>query len=257
MIISSFSGGRTSAYMTKKLKDLHGDDLKVVFMNTGLEHEATLDFVNACDKKWNLKIDWVEAVVNHRKGVPTGFRFVTYETATRDNSIAKEIVKKYGLFGMGYLHCTREMKLQPFKAWKKFSKLEEIDTAIGIRSDEMDRVNPDYNKLKLCYPLLDLKINKADINHFWEDSDFDLGLIDRFGNCKMCWKKSDKKLIANLRNFPEWAGEIRELEKLTEKGSTKMFRQRRSIDDLSEMANGNTDMFEDLDMGCKGSCEVF
>lgn len=256
MIISSFSGGKTSAYMTYLLKKKH-KDLKVVFMNTGLEHEETLSFVNKCDKEWNLNIDWIEAVVHHKKGMATGFRYVTYETCTRDNSIAKEIVKKYGLFGMGFLHCTRELKQRPFAAWKKYNQLNDYKTAIGIRSDEIDRVNPNYEKEKLFYPLLDFEIKKEDVNQFWHEQDFNLNLIERHGNCKMCWKKSDKKLIANLRNNPEWAQEIKDLEKIAKKGSEKMFRKNRNIDELLLLATSNLDMFDNKDMGCKSSCEVF
>lgn len=47
----SFSGGRTSAYMTKMLIDNLGDvyDFIVTFANTGLEDEKTLQFVKNCD----------------------------------------------------------------------------------------------------------------------------------------------------------------------------------------------------------------
>lgn len=43
----SFSGGRTSAYMTKMLLDNFNDkyDFIVTFANTGMEHNKTLDFI--------------------------------------------------------------------------------------------------------------------------------------------------------------------------------------------------------------------
>ena len=50
-LVISFSGGRTSAYMTHLLlqqRDLWKDVI-VLFANTGQEDERTLDFVNNCD----------------------------------------------------------------------------------------------------------------------------------------------------------------------------------------------------------------
>ena len=59
----SFSGGRTSAVMTKlcveKFKDTH--DIAIIFANTGCEHENTLDFVNKCDKHFGWGVVWIEA----------------------------------------------------------------------------------------------------------------------------------------------------------------------------------------------------
>ena len=257
-VITSFSGGKTSAYMTYLLKSIFGTRIIVVFMNTGLEHEETLEFVDKCDKKWGLNVQWIEAVVNHKKGIPTTFRFVTYETATRDNSIAKEVVKKYGLFGVGFLHCTREMKLQPFKAWKKESGLDDCLVAIGIRSDEADRMNDNYEKEKLFYPLIGLGVTKEKVNSFWAEQDFNLEIPERFGNCKMCWKKSDKKLVSNLMDNPEWANEIKELEEIkTKKGCSNMFRKNRKIGDLEALATIKADNLSELSGGCGESCEVF
>ena len=55
MNIINFSGGRTSAYMTKRLIDEGGEYL-VTFQNTGKEMPQTLDFINECDKRWGLNI---------------------------------------------------------------------------------------------------------------------------------------------------------------------------------------------------------
>ena len=44
------SGGRTSAFMTKKILDEYSDQYEIVvcFANTGQENDATLDFVKEC-----------------------------------------------------------------------------------------------------------------------------------------------------------------------------------------------------------------
>jgi|LGVE01.1.fsa_nt_gb 3'-phosphoadenosine 5'-phosphosulfate sulfotransferase (PAPS reductase)/FAD synthetase len=238
--IVSFSGGKTSGYMSKLIKDAD-PSCRVVFMNTGMEHEKTLEFVDRCDKEFGLNVEWIEAKVHHGERKSTSFTSTTFREAERGISLAREVVQKYGLFGMGFLHCTRELKLNPFKAWKKENGLMEAKVAIGIRADEIDRVNPRYKDEQLYYPLIDLKVTKEDVNNFWSEQAFDLGIPDRLGNCVFCWKKSDKKLVANAKEYPDELKLITELENIGTKGSDKMFRGKKSS----------------ADFGCKESCELF
>lgn len=58
--VINFSGGRTSAYMTNRLINEGLQDYIVTFQNTGKEMPQTLDFINECDKRWNLNIVWLE-----------------------------------------------------------------------------------------------------------------------------------------------------------------------------------------------------
>lgn len=56
-LLISFSGGRTSAFMTRVLVDyLQDRERPVVFANTGKEREETLWFINECDKRWKLGV---------------------------------------------------------------------------------------------------------------------------------------------------------------------------------------------------------
>jgi len=50
-LLISFSGGKTSAYMTHYILNNLMDQYNpvVVFANTGREHEETLEFVRDCD----------------------------------------------------------------------------------------------------------------------------------------------------------------------------------------------------------------
>jgi 3'-phosphoadenosine 5'-phosphosulfate sulfotransferase (PAPS reductase)/FAD synthetase len=45
--------------MTKRLIDEGGEYL-VTFQNTGKEMPQTLEFINECDKRWNLNMVWLE-----------------------------------------------------------------------------------------------------------------------------------------------------------------------------------------------------
>lgn len=69
-----FSGGRTSAFMSKMIKESGIADCVYVFANTGQERNETLDFVNQCDQRFGLGVVWVEAVVNDGRVASTHIR---------------------------------------------------------------------------------------------------------------------------------------------------------------------------------------
>jgi 3'-phosphoadenosine 5'-phosphosulfate sulfotransferase (PAPS reductase)/FAD synthetase len=106
--VINFSGGRTSAYMTKRLIDEGLTDYIVLFQNTGKEMPGTLDFINQCDKRWNLNIIWLE----YRYG--NNFEIVNYDTASRDGRPFSELIehKKNFLPNQLMRYCTNELKIQ-------------------------------------------------------------------------------------------------------------------------------------------------
>jgi hypothetical protein len=200
-IAISFSGGRTSAVMTKlcveQYKDTH--DIVVIFANTGSEHINTLKFVDQCDKAFNWNVVWVEALVDPRNRKGIRHKVVDYETASRDHKPLRDIFSKHGLSGPGYPHCTRDSKEYPINSylmrdlgWERGSYW----TCIGIRADEIDRVNSNKDKYKLLYPLVDAGWNKSDVLNECNSWAFDLDLKgEHYGNCVWCWKKSTRKLM--------------------------------------------------------------
>jgi len=139
----SFSGGRTSAYMTKLLLDNWSDDYEfiVTFANTGLEHPKTLEFVHNCDKYFGFNTVWLEAVVQHGKRAAPTHKVVTFETASRSGEPFEEVIKKYGIPNAAFPGCTRDLKLAPIHSYLRDIGLEpnKVPTAIGIRSDDAAR----------------------------------------------------------------------------------------------------------------------
>jgi len=208
-IVVSFSGGKTSAYMAKSLLDIYGDRVHFVFSNTGAEHQKTLDFIKRCQDNWNMNIIWIEAKVNHSgrgRGYGTAYTIVDYESASRDNEPFEEVIKKYGLPSPAYLHCTRELKEQPITAWANdnFGR-NGYKMAIGIRADEIDRINLEAAKKRnIIYPLADWGIKLQDISGFWEMQDFTLNIPSYLGNCVACYKKTDRKLFTIARENPNY-----------------------------------------------------
>jgi len=212
-LLVSFSGGLTSARMTKWILDNLASqyEIVVIFANTGKEREETLEFVNKCDKLWGFNTIWVEAVVFPEKGKGTSYKVVSYETASRHGEPFEQVIIKYGLPNVKFPHCTRELKQRPMHSyvkiqlgWKKYK--QSYFTAIGIRIDEVDRVSSSYKKNRYIYPLVSLlPTTKKDIYKFWIQQPFSLNLKSYQGNCDLCFKKSDRKIFTILKESPEKA----------------------------------------------------
>ena len=271
-LFCSFSGGRTSGYMTYWIKQNLSQtfDIRYVFANTGQEHEKTLEFVNNCDKQWGLNLVWIEPVVNSGKKGST-HKIVSFETATRDGSLFEEMVKKYGLPNNSFPHCTRELKINPMTSymrsigWKK----GQYVTAIGIRSDEMDRVDENFEQKLYWYPLIGLKVTKKFVKDWWSIQGFDLEVPEHLGNCTWCWKKTLRKHLTIAKNHPKFFDVPRYLERYKDagagKGERRMFRKNMTVDEIFELSQKPFEEFLDKDPqldldlsnGCSESCEVF
>ncbi|MDO6385628.1 phosphoadenosine phosphosulfate reductase family protein [Uliginosibacterium sp. 31-12] len=204
----SFSGGRTSAYMSIWLKQHLSEryDMKFVFANTGWEHPDTLRFVNEVDNRYNLGVVWVEAVPRRETGKSSGHRVVTYETASRNGEPFEAVCSAYGLPNMTFQLCTRELKRNAMQSYAQSIgwKNRSYETAIGIRLDETRRVNPETAKReRIVYPLIDWTPTfKDDVLAFFDGFDWDLNIPEHQGNCIGCFKKSDRKLLTLYREDP-------------------------------------------------------
>lgn len=264
-LVVSFSGGRTSAYMSYMLKKHKSDvyNFHFVFMNTGLEHEKTLEFVEKCDKKFNLNLEWIESNVHYNERKSSKFTLTNFSTAKRNGEPFEAIIKKYGIPNTAFPHCTRELKTHPCKAWMKEKDLSKVPIAIGIRIDEIDRMK---DPRKFIYPLISFwPTTKAQVNDFWSNQSFDLGLPDHLGNCVSCWKKSTKKLKmvyadspSHFDKFIEWERKFGLIGPEKTKGpdgkGRRFFRQNLYANELLELPSQNDD---DTPNGCSESCEAF
>ncbi len=234
-LLVSFSGGETSAYLAKWLIDNKSEnyDMVFVFANTGDEEEETLKFVDLCASKWNIDIVWVEAVVHHGERVGSTHKVVDFNTASRNREPFKEVIKKYGIPNQNFLHCNREMKLNPIKSYMKSIGWKKYKTAIGIRVDEFDRVNKNRVKQRLIYPLVsDKPTTKQEVSHWWSTQDFRLKLRSYNTNCRTCWKKSDKVLAQTYRDNPKYFDFNKNMESAYGQGKYTFFRNGRTTDEL-------------------------
>lgn len=241
-ILISFSGGKTSAYMTwcllKKYEAIWFPEHKmflgierldgmiftveilVVFANTSKEEPETLDFVRDCDLNFGFHTVWIEAIM-HEHGIGATYRIVNYETACRDGSVYEAVIAKHGIPNVENLHCTRELKTVPITKLVRDYGWENLtyETAIGYRIDEPKRWKPKKKRdaaiaKKHKFYFVDEKpITKLQVNGWWTFQPFNLQLEDHEGNCDMCYKKSENKTMAIAGCHPKKAVWWEEMER--------------------------------------------
>lgn len=267
MLVVSFSGGKSSAYMARRIQTEHTGDVMFLFANTGQEREETLEFIHRCETHWDLPVVWVEAVTNER-GIGTSHRIVSYETASRDGAPFRGMIEKYGIPNKSYPHCTRELKLAPMESYMRDLRTTGYVYAVGIRADEPKRIRKDAAKAGIVYPLAHWwPVDKQDVNNWWEDQPFNLNLKEHEGNCAWCWKKSLSKHIRLIREVPQIYEFPRTMEAAhgytnARHGRRVFFRENRSVDDLFALRDmvGPGELpplaDPDTDSGCSESCDI-
>ena len=265
-LLISFSGGRTSAFMTKYLLENMRDkysDIVVVFANTGCEDDRTLEFIHRCDAYFNFNTVWIEPAINPKLGQGTKHTIVDFNTADRKGDNFEKMIIKYGLPNRAFPMCTDRLKLAPITSYIRSIgwKSKTYDSAIGIRVDEMDRVSKNMVRDRLIYPLVeDCKMTKEGIRQWWNKQPFDLDIKEHEGNCLWCYKKSKRKLLTLMRERPDVFDFPERMEKYkSNRGDERqIFRGKQTVNDLRNDSIKDFKLFEDVDLpnGCSESCEA-
>jgi len=277
-IIGSISGGRTSEFMAHWMLENWSNkyNLHFVFANTGLEHEKTLEFVDKCDQEWGLNLTWIEAVTHKEFGRGQTYRVVDFNSASRNGEPFEQLTEIEGMAGPGTPICTTRLKSRPIRKFKN-SIDKNAFMAIGIRLDEIDRMNPDAKKERLIYPLISMRpTRKGEILDWFKNHPFDLEIPEHLGNCVTCWKKTDRKLYTIAKHEPERYDFFERMEKLhcltnARDGERRYwFRKHRTVNDIINLSKKPFKEFVefnqgyqldllDLDSfsGCSESCEAF
>lgn len=236
--VVSFSGGRTSALMLRRILDSFGgklpDDRRVVFCNTGKERDETLDFVDRCSRQWDVAVAWVEYRCVDGKHT---FTETDFATASRNGEPFEAIIRHHREYRAAksldpvlpnppQRFCTSEMKIRTINRFvRQQLGWETYQDAIGLRADEERRGAPQTiitddlfgeTKTKIrgahvragetpVFPLYDAGITEPDVMEFWDRQDFDLELKQYQGNCDLCFLKSSKKILDIMRESPSLA----------------------------------------------------
>lgn len=266
--VISFSGGRTSAYMLRKVLDTNTDlgDLIITFANTGKEHPATLDFVRECAERWAVPIVWLEF-----RDDDAGFAVVDYATASRQGEPFEALIRKRKYLPNPVTRfCTIDLKIRIIHKYLRSLGLSTegspVDMMTGIRADEPRRVakirhrksTSESKWATMAMPLADEGVGVQDITDFWADQPFDLMLPTingrtLEGNCDLCFLKGAKQvysIIASDRPKAVWwarmESEVVSTGKFTGDGARFRF-DRPSYQQMIDYSDTQFDMFADHD----------
>jgi len=283
-IFCSVSAGYSSVMMAIKLREWYPDhNIINVMANTSKERIESLEFMNECDKHYNLNLIWIEAEFNEL-GVGVTPRVVSYENLKRNGEVYESGIQKLGIPSKINKWCNRDMKLEPMRKYvdSVFGK-NNYSIAVGIRADEMDRVRNDYFTNNVFYPLLDRGISKRYRNKFWDNQPIKIKIPAFKGNCDLCFEKSNRKLMTILKEEPQlgqwWESMIDKYGKLEKENAPAyndimheneqmtFFREYKTIGDLVKMAQKpfskatdeyiyENDLF-DFEGDCGSGCQVF
>lgn len=261
-LVNSLSGGETSEFQRRLLMSplskysYTHKRIVNIFCNTGLEDPETIVFLKRIQDLMKEEIIVLEAYPEPTRKA-TNYKIVSLDRVNMTGDPMERVIAKYGLPNKGYLHCTRETKIQPFHRYCRENLSKNYVTAVGIRSDEIDRMSSDAAEKRIIYPLVKYGITKPMINEYFEKQEWRLNIPSYLGNCQACYKKSDKKLSQvyshNKKIFDFWRRMENDYGHL--KNPRKIFRMNK------EFKNGRTtdeliSSFEtenDQDNGCGGS----
>lgn len=284
-IFASISAGYSSVMMAIKLRDWYPDHNIIFAMaNTSKERPESLYFMNKCDKHYGLNMFWIEAEF-HEKGIGVTPKIVKYESLKTKGEIFESGIKKLGIPNKDNKWCNRDMKVEVLRkhADSIFGK-DNYSIAVGLRTDEIDRVRKDYKTNNVFYPLMDHKIDSKARNKFWKDQPIQITIPAYKGNCDVCFAKSNRKLMTVLKEEPNkgdwWDKMIKtygsipidgkpSYNELMEQnnGVQTFYRGYNSIEDLVKMAEQpftratdeyiyENDLFDQED-DCGSGCQVF
>ena len=206
--VVSFSGGRTSGLMLRRVLDAHGGvlppDVHVVFANTGKERPETLRFVAECATRWDVPIHWIERDRSRPKG--QRWREVTAATACTDGALFAALIEEHCFLPNVIMRfCTTELKVFPMRDYMRAQTSERWTNVIGLRRDEPKRVmgiRSRSNSWDTDCPLYDAGVTVEDVAAFWRAQPFDLGLQPWEGNCDGCFLKAFSILERIERDRP-------------------------------------------------------
>lgn len=198
---------------------------RLCFQNTGREAERTYEFLGELSDGLGRSIEWLEFRPPKRRGgrpCESRVAIVTHGTADRSGAPFEMLMQALNDFraskGKGPIApwwrsriCTTYMKTRTARnrvhdlGWTKWDEL------VGLRLDEPNRVAklrvgvPKY--IGRFAPLSEAGIAKEDVDSFWDDQPFKLGLDPLLGNCVGCFLKDQADLSRALTHpdaDPEW-----------------------------------------------------
>lgn len=209
--VISFSGGRTSGLMLRRILDAGlQPDVHVLFANTGKEREETLEFVHDFERFWGAPIHWLERPLFDEYD-QSGYVEVSFETARRKGEPFEQLItERRCLPNPAQRWCTQELKIRVMKKWMQAHGYKHFTMQIGLRADEQRRLargrdQNDAGKEPYTqeWPLAAAGVRLGDILPFWRQQPFDLKLKPYEGNCDNCFLKHPAKRERIAKDRPD------------------------------------------------------
>lgn len=257
--IVNVSGGRSSGMMLAKMLDAHGGRLppgaRPVFCNTGKEREETLAFVREMGERWGVAITWLE--YRHDPDAPRGRKHhhvvVDFASASRRGEPFEHSIRASAMLPtVTRRACTHELKAETAA---RFARRDlgwpSHRSVIGFRYDEAARWRRALvvGKCDMDFPMVVARATRRDVEEFWDDQPFDLGIPSELGNCDLCFLKGKAKLLGQMRAEParaawwieqeEW---VKDKRPHVRKREHLRFRERWSYAQLLELATGTAEL---------------
>lgn len=259
-----FSGGRSSALLLKRTLEANTLEalrewLVITFDNTGKEDEATLRFVDRCDKEWcaalGLRIVWLEYVA------PASYAVVSFDTASRQGEPFEAVIAhRNGILpNKRAPFCSSELKTRTTHRYLKSIGWTEWTSFVGIRADEHGRVakfranpSPEIAAEEVALPLADAGVTKWDVAAFWIQQPFDLELANHNGNtpegnCDLCFRKHPTRILSLIAQKPEravwWAAQEKRAEQFATGDGCRFRNDRASYGEMLAFTRQQADAY--------------
>jgi len=212
---------------------------------------------------WGIPLTLIEGTYSNVMGVGVGYKIVDWDSLDMKAKVFEQCIMHMnkgtfdGLPNQEAPYCSERMKTIPCNKFAKdIFNGEKYIKAIGFRREDMPkRISwPEIKEDKArIFPLLTdfpQPIGLPELNSWWNNQPFQLGINSKLGNCELCWKKSDNNLVDVIRKgtrFVEWWKDMEE-----QYGNTS-FRGKKSIADFVAIANQPSTMnidFSESEEGC-------
>lgn len=266
-LMVTISGGRSSAMMARHIQtnEKYADYDKIfVFCNTGMERPETIDFLKNIEKYWKIPIVKIQGIYSNDLGTGVKYEIVDWDNLDmKANTFSKMIEHKNkgvfsGLPNKDAPYCSENLKTLPAKKLcDDIFGVNNYKISIGYRKEDMPKriTLPEIKEdKKRIFPLLTdfiTPISQLDLNKFFKKESFKLELHGKFGNCELCWKKSNDNLIENIlfgTRFIDW------FKNEEQKYNSVFFRGHKSINDLVKLSEiprtGKLDLQIEDDFNC-------
>ncbi|WP_231562637.1 phosphoadenosine phosphosulfate reductase [Muricauda sp. MAR_2010_75] len=211
---------------------------------------------------WGIPLVLIEGLYSNELGVGVSYKIVDFENLDMSSGPFTGAIEQLnkikwtGVPNQATPYCSSYLKTRPIHkfATDVFGTPNYIK-AIGYRFEDMPKritISALEQKTDLIAPLLtdfEQPIPLRELNRFWNNQPFKLKINSNYGNCQLCWKKSEKNLIKSIRYGVDCIDWYRDMER---KYDNRFFRNNLSIDDLISMASitNQIEVFSDEGESC-------